>query len=104
MTQVNRTRWPVQSTKKGSELNQHTNTVGPSRNVSTSNMTRMNLNPRTIKGQVERQDQDLPNVKFPNLRPAPLIPNQRIRGRTTLTIMIYRDPGNSNHKTDVRPT
>ena len=61
MTQVNRTRWPVQSTKKGSEPNQNTNIRGPSRNVSTNIVTSINLNPPHNLGTQEGQEvwQDL---------------------------------------------
>ena len=99
MTQINRTRGPVQSTQKGSEPNQNTNTIRPSRNISTSNVTSINLNPRIIQETRRAREINInPNIKLTNLRPAPLIPNKRIRSRTTFTIMINRDPSNSNHE------
>ena len=103
MTQINRTRGPVQSTKKGSEPNQNTNTIRPSRNIRTSDVASINLNPRTIqeprrarkRGKININS----NVQFSNLRPATLIPNKRIRSRATFTIMINRDSSDCNHET-----
>ena len=75
--------------------NQDTNTKGPSRNVSTSNATSINLNPRTMKkprrARKRCKIKIYPDMQFPNLRPATLIPNKRIRSRATFTIMINRD-------------
>ena len=102
MTQINSTRRPVQSTKKAGEPDQNTNTVRPSSNINTSNVTSINLNPGIIqKTRWSRKRGKIninPNCKLSNLRPAPLIPHKRIRSRTTLTIMIDRDPSNSNHE------
>ena len=92
----------MHSTKKGGEPNQDTHTIRPSSNISSCNVTSMNLNPRTIqetKRARERCKINInPNSQLTNLRPAPLIPNKRIRSRATFTIMIIRDSSDSNHE------
>ena len=103
MTQISRARRPVQSTKKGSEPNQDTNTIRPSRNVSKSNVTSINLSPRTMQKARRTRKRSKINItltcSFRTLRPATLIPNKWIKSRATFTIMINRDPGNGNHET-----
>ena len=89
VSQIFTTSRLMQGTPKSSEFAQNADTPRPGSNIITSDTTTRNLNPRPIqeprwpkkRGKIHIN----PDMGLTLLLPTPMIPNQRIRGRTPLS-------------------